>query len=237
MPDAITPPPDPRVPESEVELRAAGTRLAGTLWLPDAAIGLVAFVHGSGSSRFSPRNRRVAETLRERSLATLLLDLLTPSEEDLDTRTGSLRFDIAMLGERVSDVVTALAADPTTSTLPLGLFGASTGAAAALHAAAAQPESVAAVVSRGGRPDLALEDLPRVRAPTLLIVGELDLPVVEMNRAALSALSGTKELALVPGATHLFEEPGALDEVCERSGAWFTRHLRRYDGDVDGGPR
>ena len=212
-------------PEWDFQVTVDDTVLDGNLAVPTGVVGVVAFAHGSGSSRFSPRNRHVAAALQARGLATLLLDLLTPEEEALDDRTRELRFDIVLLAHRMVAAVDALAASATTRSLPVGLFGASTGAAAALLAAAERPEAVGAVVSRGGRPDLALERLPEVRAPTLLIVGERDTPVIGMNRAALAALTCPKALELIGGATHLFAEPGALEQVAHLSGAWFLRHL------------
>jgi putative phosphoribosyl transferase len=205
----------------------AGRRLTGDLESPDGPVGVVLFAHGSGSSRFSPRNRMVAEALRRQGLATLLMDLLTPEEDEEDRRTALLRFDIPMLAERLIAAVEWTIGEPRTAELPVGCFGASTGAAAALVAAARRPEAVRAVVSRGGRPDLAAEELPSVQAPTLLIVGGADEPVIGMNREAMALLPGLAELVLVPGATHLFEEPGALEEVARLGGEWFVRHLAR----------
>lgn len=204
--------------------------LFGRLEVPERAIGLVVFAHGSGSSRFSPRNRFVAELLKEAGLATLLVDLLTVREERVDESTGHYRFDIPMLGRRLIAVTDWVGASEVAS-LPLGYFGASTGAAAALLAAAQRPEIVRAVVSRGGRPDLAADAFDRVRAATLLIVGGDDEPVLGMNRQALQALrSPVKELRVVPGATHLFEEPGALEIVARHSAEWFRRHLPSQSG-------
>lgn len=211
--------------EREVEIPAGEARLAGTLGRPAVAVGVVLFAHGSGSSRFSPRNRAVAQGLREAGLATLLMDLLTPEEEAIDVRTAQLRFDIPLLGERLVAAVDWLRSEPDTAALPVGCFGASTGAAAALVAAARRPDAVMAVVSRGGRPDLAMEDLPRVAAPTLLIVGGRDEPVIGMNREALAALAVEARLEIVPGATHLFEEPGTLEEVARLAREWFLHHL------------
>jgi pimeloyl-ACP methyl ester carboxylesterase len=188
---------------------------------------VVLFAHGSGSSRHSPRNRFVAAKLREASLATLLIDLLTRDEEAVDDRTAHLRFDIGLLAGRLIAVADWLAHAPETAHLPVGLFGASTGAAAALVAAAERPEGVRAVVSRGGRPDLAGTALGRVQAPTLLIVGGRDVPVIEMNETALAKLgSSEKKLVIVPGATHLFEEPGTLAAVATLAAEWFTSHLQ-----------
>jgi putative phosphoribosyl transferase len=200
-------------------------RLAGDLSVPTAARGLVVFAHGSGSGRFSPRNRAVAETLVDAGLATLLMDLLTPEEEAQDLRTARLRFDVQLLGERVIGSIDWLARDPGVGELPIGCFGASTGAAAAMIVAAERPQRVAAVVSRGGRPDLATHALPRVRAPTLLIVGGRDGEVIRLNRYAQSQLAGESELVIVPGAGHLFEEPGALEKVAALARDWFLAHL------------
>jgi putative phosphoribosyl transferase len=197
----------------------------GDLMRVPQAGGIVVFAHGSGSSRHSPRNKRVAEHLQRAGFATLLLDLLTTHEEQLDLRSRELRFDIGLLGRRLVGAIDWLAARFGTE-LPIGLFGASTGAAAALVAAVARADRVAAVVSRGGRPDLAGPALERLTAPTLLIVGALDPQVLELNRRAAGRLSCPHRLAVVPGAGHLFEEPGALDEVAGLAGAWFTTHLR-----------
>jgi putative phosphoribosyl transferase len=199
--------------------------LEGNLSLPEGARGVVLFAHGSGSSRHSPRNRHVARLLNEAKLATLLIDLLTPDEEAIDLRTAHLRFDIGLLAERLVGATDWLTHYPDTRDLRVGYFGASTGTGAALVAAAERPHVVGAVVSRGGRPDLAGPALPRVRAPTLLIVGGNDFRVVELNRAALAQLRCEKRLVIVPGATHLFEEPGALDEVARLAREWFERHL------------
>jgi len=220
-------PPPGDVQGHEVTLRipAGDVTLEGDLAVPTAARGLVVFAHGSGSSRKSPRNRFVAEALRERGLATLLFDLLTPAEERRDAVDAHLRFDIPLLAERLVQVTDWLQAWGGPGALPLGLFGASTGAAAALIAAAQRPDAVKAVVSRGGRPDLAGEAQFEVRAPTLLIVGGDDAQVLELNRESYARLGGPKELAVVPGATHLFEEPGALEEVARLAGAWFVRFL------------
>ncbi|MYZ47994.1 dienelactone hydrolase family protein [Propylenella binzhouense] len=203
---------------------AIGTKgLPGSLAVPADARGLVIFVHGSGSGRRSPRNRWVAERLVGAGLGTLLFDLLTEAEGEDRANV----FDIPLLGVRTEEAVAFAAADPGLAPLPVGLFGASTGAAAALVAAANVPDRVAAVVSRGGRPDLAAPRLARVKAPTLLIVGGEDDVVIDLNREALAMLTCERELAIVAGATHLFEEPGALDEVCDLSVAWFRRHLAR----------
>jgi putative phosphoribosyl transferase len=208
-----------------ISFLAGEAALEGDLTIPDGARGIVLFAHGSGSSRHSPRNRRVADTLNEEGLATLLIDLLSEEEEQLDRVTGELRFDIGFLAERLRSATAWLETDEAAGRLRLGYFGASTGAAAALVAAAELPDRVGAVVSRGGRPDLAGEQLGRVRAPTLLIVGGNDPHVLELNRQSLERLGGEKALEVVPGATHLFEEPGALDQVAELARAWFGRHL------------
>lgn len=213
--------------------------LEGDLTLPEAAVGLVLFAHGSGSSRFSPRNRHVARILNEAGLATMLVDLLTRDEERRDAQTGHLRFDIGLLAERLTGVADWLTRQTDTQALSIGCFGASTGAAAALVTAAQRPDTVHAVVSRGGRPDLAGPHLPRVRAPTLLIVGGNDHPVIRMNRDAFTQLNAEKELVIVPGATHLFEEPGTLDTVAQLARQWFVTHLRdsTQRGDVRTGNR
>ena len=223
--------------ERLVQVAAGGVTLEGTLGLPEGARGtsaprgtsalrgVVLFAHGSGSSRHSPRNRAVAGALRAGRLATLLIDLLTGEEEAADRRTMHLRFDIGLLAERLVGATDWLAQEPDTRDLRVGYFGASTGAGAALVAAAERPDAVGAVVSRGGRPDLAGSALPRVRAPTLLIVGGDDVPVLGMNREALARLRAEKQLEIVPGATHLFEEPGALDVVARLARDWFVRHL------------
>jgi dienelactone hydrolase len=212
--------------ELTVQVEADGALLEGTLTVPAAALGIVLFAHGSGSSRHSPRNRFVARRLNHAGLVTLLLDLLTPEEEAVDSRTAHLRFDINLLAERLVAATDWLASQATTRDLPIGYFGASTGAGAALVAAAARPGKARAVVSRGGRPDLAGSALPRVQAPTLLIVGGADVPVLGLNQRALQQLGSTQQfLAVVPGATHLFEEPGALEEVARLATDWFTRFL------------
>jgi dienelactone hydrolase len=186
---------------------------------------LVLFAHGSGSSRHSPRNRFVARELQRHGLATLLIDLLTPEEEAVDAQTGHLRFDVEMLAARLGGIIAWLRQRDETKSLPMGLFGASTGGGAALIAAAELPDDVRAVVSRGGRPDLAAAALSRVRAPTLLIVGGYDTPVIQMNRSAMERMRGEVCLEIVPGATHLFEEPGALEQVAVLAGNWFVGHL------------
>lgn len=212
--------------EQPLQIPAGGVWLEGDLSVPPGARGVVLFAHGSGSSRHSSRNRFVARSLRAAGLATFLMDLLTPEEEVVDTRTAHLRFDIGLLAERLAGATDWLAGRPETCGLPLGYFGASTGAGAALVAAGERPERVSAVVSRGGRPDLAGSALAHVRAPTLLIVGGHDYPVIGLNQEALRDLAAPeKELIIVPGATHLFEEPGALEEVARLAAEWFTRHL------------
>lgn len=208
-------------------LPAGPVELAGDLTLPARAEAVVVFAHGSGSSRRSPRNRAVAAALADAALATLLVDLLTADEEASDRATGRLRFDVALLAERLVAAVDWLGERPEAPSLPVGLFGASTGAGAALVAAAARPQRVGATVSRGGRPDLAGDALRRVEAPTLLIVGGRDEPVIELNRKAHEALGPRARLEIVDGATHLFEEPGALDEVARLAGDWFLTHLAR----------
>jgi dienelactone hydrolase len=208
-----------------VQLTVEGTTVHGDLTLPEHARALVVFAHGSGSSRFSPRNRAVAEVLQRGRFGTLLVDLLTQDEERADMATGEFRFDIHLLGDRVLAAVDWARLHPSTSSLPVGLFGASTGAAAALSAAAARPRAIGAVVSRGGRPDMAEAALDVVTAPTLLIVGGRDEVVLELNRQALARLNGTKRLEIVPGATHLFEEPGALDRVASLATDWFAASL------------
>lgn len=209
-----------------IRLDAGDVALDGDLDVPSGARGLVAFAHGSGSTRHSPRNQAVAGRLRAAGLGTLLFDLLTPAEAREDARTAALRFDVARLGDRCAAVGRQLRDLPATRDLPLGWFGASTGAAAALLAAAADPEGVRAVVSRGGRPDLAGAALPRVRAPTLLIVGSRDEQVLALNRAAAAQMAAAPtRLAVVEGATHLFEEPGALDAVADLAARWFAEHL------------
>lgn len=211
----------------DAEIPTEGATLAGQLEIPKGAMGVVAFAHGTGSGRFSPRNQQVAAALRRRGLGTLLMDLLTEEEEQVDLSTAHLRFDIGLLADRMTSVVDWLAERREPSRLPIGLFGASTGAAAALVAAARRPNLVRAVVSRGGRPDLARDVLPEVRAPTLLIVGGSDELVLELNRAAMERMTTEVQLVVVPGATHLFEEPGALDEVARLAADWFTKHLTR----------
>lgn len=207
------------------QVLATGVSLMADITHPAEAQGLVLFAHGSGSSRLSPRNRAVAAELQRAGLATVLVDLLTPEEERLDARSGRLRFDINLLAARLIALTDWLRQDPAGAGLGVGLFGASTGAAAALVAAAARPDAVRAVVSRGGRPDLAGEFLRLVHQPTLLIVGENDATVVQLNRRAMALLSGHIRLEIVPGASHLFEEPGALEMVARLAREWFVAHL------------
>ena len=216
----------PIIEARQVTVAAGDIELVGDLAMPDEARGLVLFAHGSGSSRHSPRNRFVADVLQRAGLATFLIDLLTLGEERADARTGELRFDVDLLALRLVAVTDWLASEPATGCLPLGLFGASTGAAAALIAAAERPSLVAAVVSRGGRPDLASDVLADVHAPTLLLVGERDEVVIDLNRRALTRLAGERHLEIVPGAGHLFEEPGTLDIVADRASRWLRSHLR-----------
>ncbi|MCL7939379.1 dienelactone hydrolase family protein [Halomonas sp. ATCH28] len=215
------------ITERHLELETCGVTLEGDLLLPEHPAGIVVFAHGSGSSRFSVRNRRVARHLAEQGLATLLFDLLTPEESLIDERTRALRFDIPLIGARMSGAVAWVAESPQTREWEIGLFGASTGAAAALIAAAEQPALVQAVVSRGGRPDLAGEALPRVKAPTLMLVGGRDSQVIELNERAMARMACPRELLIVPGATHLFEEPGTLERVEAHAARWFLDHLGR----------
>jgi len=212
--------------ETSITVPAGSVTLDGTLAVPDNATGIILFAHGSGSSRHSPRNRYVAEELRLAGFGTLLLDLLTTSEEAIDDRTRELRFDIELLAERLLAAMRWLSSESATRALPLGLFGASTGAGAALVAAAREPTRVSGVVSRGGRPDLAGSALPNVTAPTLLIVGPRDEPVIELNERAKARMTAPVELVIVRRATHLFEEPGTLEEVARLSRDWFVRHFR-----------
>lgn len=207
----------------DVQIRSGPATLHGELIIPTGAEGMVLFAHGSGSSRYSPRNQFVARTIRGEGVGTLLFDLLTKEEEVIDNQTRHLRFDIGLLAERLVDAAYWLKGN--FSDLSIGFFGASTGAGAALVAAAESGENVGAVVSRGGRPDLAGDSLPQVKCPTLLIVGELDYPVIEINQNALARLRCAKELTIVSGASHLFEEPGTLEEVARLSAEWFQTHL------------
>jgi putative phosphoribosyl transferase len=215
----------PIVTEHLVHVAVDDVTLDGNLRPPEDARAVVLFAHGSGSGRHSSRNRHVAQLLNEAKLATLLIDLLTAEEEAIDLHTAHLRFDIELLARRLVGATDWLTQRTDTRHLPIGYFGASTGAAAALVAATKRPDVIGAIVSRGGRPDLAGPALPRVRAPTLLIVGGNDVQVIELNRIALPQLGGDKQLVIVPGATHLFEEPGALDEVARLARDWFERHL------------
>jgi putative phosphoribosyl transferase len=211
--------------ERTVRVRGGDVDLEGDLVVPAGAGGIVLFAHGSGSSRHSPRNRSVARVLQSGGLATLLIDLLTPEEDAIDQRTARLRFDIGLLAGRLVGATDWLAEQPATRDLRIGYFGASTGAGAALVAAAERPKAVHAVVSRGGRPDLAGPALPRVLAPTLLIVGERDRQVIPLNEQALAQLRCVKRLEIVRGATHLFEEPGTLEEAARLAREWFERYL------------
>jgi len=208
-----------------VTIPAREVELAGDLTVPEGAQGIVLFAHGSGSSRQSPRNRFVARQIAEAGIATLLFDLLTPEEEERDRWTGQLRFDVLLLARRLALATLFVSEWPQTRSLKVGYFGASSGAAAALIAAAALSRLVGAVVSRGGRPDLASDALEEVGAPTLLIVGGEDRRVIELNRYAYARLRCEKRLEIIPGATHLFEEPGALEAVARLATAWFRRHL------------
>lgn len=214
--------------EQPVKVAAGAVTLVGDLVIPAGAYGLVLFAHGSGSSRHSPRNRFVASIMQEAGLATLVIDLLTNFEEQIDQETERFRFDIELLARRLVDITAWLAQNPATAHLRVGYFGASTGGGASLEAAASRPEEVGAVVSRGGRPDLAGRvNLRRVKAPTLLIVGGADPIVIELNQAAMEQLKGIKRLEIVDGATHLFEEPGALEKVAKLASEWFVRYLKQ----------
>ncbi len=228
--DALRNLPEPR----EVQLRLDGIELGGSLSVPDDARGLVLFAHGSGSSRHSPRNRQVAAELQRAGFAALLMDLLSAEEDAVDRVTREHRFDIPLLGERLVGAIDWLAEEPSTRELPIGLFGASTGAAAALRAAAARRDRVRAVVSRGGRPDLAGDALARVQAPTLLIVGANDVPVIPLNEEARRRMRAPVQLVLVPGASHLFEEPGTLAEASALAREWFLRYLAAAPRPADG---
>lgn len=212
--------------EEEVKIPIGKIVLEGTLVLPKGAEGIVLFAHGSGSSRFSPRNQYVAKELQKKDVATLLFDLLTKEEETVDMRTGHLRFDVEFLAERLIGATKWLKEKSETKNLNVGYFGASTGAGAALVAAAKYPEEVYAVVSRGGRPDLAMDYLSKVKAPTLLVVGGKDKPVIEINRETMACLQCLKKLEIVPGASHLFEEPGTLEEVSRLAADWFMHYLK-----------
>jgi dienelactone hydrolase len=213
--------------KSSVRISIGRAAMQGDLGMPANPQGIVLFAHGSGSSRHSPRNHYVARVLENRGLATLLIDLLTPEEEVIDDRTAEYRFDIPMLAGRLVTIVDWLRHHPETAALPIGLFGASTGGGAALIAAAERPREIAAIVSRGGRPDLAGPALAKVVTPTLLIVGGLDTPVIQMNRDAMKQMAVAATLEIVPGATHLFEEPGTLEKVAELAADWFAHYLQR----------
>jgi len=215
--------------ETLVHVPAGDATLEGELVVPEQASGVVQFAHGSGSSRHSSRNKFVAGALQAVGLATLLIDLLTREEEAIDQHTGHLRFDIPLLADRLLAATRWLGEEPSTGALEVGYFGASTGAGAALVAAAAEPERIGAVVSRGGRPDLAGKALSLVRAPTLLIVGGRDLQVLESNRAAMARIPAQTRLEIVPGASHLFEEPGALEVVARLAQDWFLQYLPKKD--------
>jgi dienelactone hydrolase len=208
-------------------MRAGTVHIDGDLSIPERSAGLVVFAHGSGSSRFSKRNRIVAQALEDGGFATLLMDLLTREEEAIDLRTREYRFDVDLLGHRVVAAIEWAGGEPEVSALPIACFGASTGAAAALIAAAERPNAVHAVISRGGRPDLAGDALPRVQAPTLLVVGGADDVVIQLNRQAMRLMQAPVSLEIVPGATHLFEEPGTLEQVSRLALAWCQRHLGR----------
>lgn len=210
--------------EGFIKIPLKEATLTGNLIIPKDARGLVVFAHGSGSSRHSPRNQMVAKHLREGGLGTLLIDLLTPEEEKVDDQTRELRFNISFLARRLSGITDWLRKEPKTQKLKIGYFGSSTGAAAAL-VAAAERNDIDAVVSRGGRPDLAGKALPKVKAPTLLLVGGEDWGVIELNQNALELLQTTKQIMIVPGATHLFEEPGALEDVANFAEKWFSQYL------------
>ena len=212
--------------ELPVRITAGSVTVDGDLGRPDVAAGLIVFAHGSGSSRFSQRNRAVAYALHEHGFATLLVDLLTREEERVDEVTREFRFDIDRLAHRVVAAIDWSAHDDRVRELPMACYGASTGAAAALIAAAERPAAVRAVISRGGRPDLAGDALPKVMAPTLMIVGERDEPVIDLNRRAMAAMTATVELLIIPGATHLFEEPGTLEQVTAATIDWCWKYAR-----------
>lgn len=213
--------------EQMINITAGQVRLEGNLITPSDALGLVIFAHGSGSGRHSLRNRYVASELNRHKIATLLIDLLTPEEEIIDDRTRELRFNIPMLAERLLTFYQYCQQQPLTKHLKIGYFGASTGGGAALIAAAQAPENVAAVVSRGGRPDLAGDFLAQVLAPTLLIIGGDDTQVLQLNKFALTLLNNASKLEIVPHATHLFEEAGALEQVAKLAGEWFSKHFTK----------
>lgn len=209
----------------EIEITADNVVLKGNLSIPKNAKAIILFAHGSGSSRFSSRNQYVAQVLRKAGLATLLMDLLTKEEELIDEQTGELRFNIKFLADRLIGAAKWLKKNPKTKNLTVGYFGSSTGAGAALIAAAKYPADIKTIVSRGGRPDLAMPYLKKVKASVLLIVGGNDTPVIGMNEEAMKQLSVEKKLEIVPGATHLFEEPGKLEEVAQLAADWFTKHM------------
>lgn len=211
--------------ENDVKIPFGSVVLNGTLNVPSGATGIVLFAHGSGSGRFSPRNKYVARKFNKAKVGTLLFDLLTSDEEEEDMVTAEYRFDIGLLAQRLIGATEWIKKDPLTNNCAIGYFGASTGAAAALIAAAKLPNDIVAVVSRGGRPDLAADYLPQVVAPTMLLVGGRDTEVIELNRQAMNQMSSEKKLVIIPGATHLFEEPGTLEKVAELSTGWFLRYL------------
>jgi pimeloyl-ACP methyl ester carboxylesterase len=213
--------------ENEIMMPVGGVTLEGELQIPPNASGIVLFAHGSGSSRLSPRNQFVAKLLREAGLGTLLFDLLTREEEAIDSFTRHLRFDIVLLAERLVDATRWIGSADVARGLRVGYFGSSTGAGAAVMAAAKLGDQIGAVVSRGGRPDLASAWLPKVKTPTLLLVGELDPMVIELNRQAMQRMTCPVELRLIPGATHLFEEPGTLEAVAHEAAGWFKTHLAK----------
>jgi dienelactone hydrolase len=208
-----------------VDIQCGSIRLEGNLLVPDNSVGIVLFVHGSGSSRKSPRNRFVAEILNQKGIATLLFDLLTRKEEEIDTETGHLRFDIPLLAQRLINTTNWLLKNIDVTDMNLGYFGASTGTAAALVAASAMPDKVKAVVSRGGRPDLAGSSMNAVKCPTLLLVGGYDEVVIDLNKEAMTQLESEKKLIIIPEATHLFEEPGKLELVAHYACNWFLKYL------------
>lgn len=212
--------------QTAIKIPVGNVEVEGNLTMPSGAVGVVLFAHGSGSSRFSPRNQYVAKEFNKAKIATLLFDLLTPEEEEIDMVTAEYRFNIGLLAERLIGTTEWLRNDPQTKNYKFGYFGASTGAAAALIAAAKLPDDISAVVSRGGRPDLAAEYLPRVVAPTLLLVGGLDTEVIELNEQAMNQMTNVNKLEIVPGATHLFEEPGKLEIVAKLSIDWFLKYLK-----------
>lgn len=208
-----------------VEIHLGSVKLEGNLSVPEDSVGIVLFAHGSGSGRLSTRNRFVARELNQKGIATLLFDLLTREEEEVDLQTAHLRFDISLLSQRLVDTTDWLLKNPKVSNLNMGYFGASTGAAAAIVAAAERPSTVKAVVSRGGRPDLAGPSLGSVRCPTLLLVGGYDDVVIDLNKEAMAQMKSTKKLIIIPEATHLFEEPGKLEEVAQHASNWFLQYL------------